>query len=113
MKRLEGQIMKKRMLYNQIDRTEHHGFYTTAYPENPTRILGYEIFKIKVAKERLSTKGEVIEAHELYPNDEDFGYTAKAYHGLESRKRAIAAWKAVKPTSEITEEYLANQPVLA
>lgn len=110
------QLKKKGIIYTQIDRTPTHGFYSSAYDTRPNRVLGYEIFKIRKRKAHLRNGKEIL-AHEIYPNDEDFGFTATSICGEGSVERAVAAWLGIKPEAQIdlpalNSNFIQNLPIL-
>ncbi len=63
--------------YTQVRRSPMAAIYSVTGKSG--RVLGYEVFKIKVAKERVWPNGDVTPEHESYPGDEMFGKHAWYY----------------------------------
>lgn len=61
------------------------------------KIIGYELFEIKVAKE-CEIAGRPVEAHEVFPSDETFGKTAWSF-----KTTAECYWKLESIAKRIIE----------
>lgn len=72
MKKLQGEF--KKSIFDQfiIERTESKAIYSQSYNN---QIIGYEVFKIKIAKDA-DLMGRFIQGGERYPSDNDFGISA-------------------------------------
>jgi hypothetical protein len=73
--------------YKLVKRTEHVALYEQRY--NPVgRIIGYEVFLIKIIPEHPNPfKGTIFPAHEKFPGNEDFGATAWAWNTREAAEK--------------------------
>lgn len=74
MKTLPTTIRKNGFTYEQISRTDDVALFVQRYDELAT-IIGHEVFYINKCKTR-EIQGNVIEAHEAMPGDNQFGVTA-------------------------------------
>lgn len=75
--KLPEQFKRKGMMYDLEVRNEFVALYrVTSIDTN--RVVGYEVWKVRVAKER-EMFGRVIEEHEIKPTDEDFGTYAWSF----------------------------------
>lgn len=60
-------------------RNENYAIYEKWFG---TKLIAYEVFKIKKVPER-QVMDKVLPAREVFPRDEDFGYTAKTCKTLD------------------------------
>lgn len=74
MKELELEIRKGGFLYKQMLRTDNVALYSQW---DGGRIVCYEVFRIKIQKER-KWKSKTFPRKEVYPRNDDFGYSAWA-----------------------------------
>lgn len=79
MKKLELEIKKNGFVYKQEHRTDNVALYSQ-WDEG--RIICYEVFRIWVQKAR-EWNGKTFPEKEVYPRDEDFGYSAWAPNSLQ------------------------------
>lgn len=73
MKKLEHKIRKNGFNYHLIIRDENKALYDQR--DDRDVLHGHEIFKIQKVKEK-EVFGKLVEAHEKFPSDRDFGITA-------------------------------------
>ena len=71
---LKTDFIAKGTTYHQIDRTDTTALYEISKPTWKRK--GYEVFRIKVAKEHTWPNGDTTPVHEAYPGNEDFGKSA-------------------------------------
>jgi hypothetical protein len=89
MEKLSQEVLKNGFVYKLVDRSEGAAIYAQ-YRPGGTLLVGYEVFIIRVQEEKdVVIKGTPIHyAHkELFPKDEDFGFTAWAFN-VSQLKRA-------------------------
>jgi hypothetical protein len=75
--------------YKLVKRTEKTAMYSQQYiidREIQDKIVGYEIFKIKITPAK-EFKGVLFPEREQFPRDEDFGQTAWTYSTLETTEK--------------------------
>jgi hypothetical protein len=72
MKTLQETLRKNAFDYRLIERTEVKAIYEQS---DNGELIAYEIFKIKIVPECI-LGGNIIESHEKFPSDNDFGITA-------------------------------------
>lgn len=96
METLNTTIRKNGFVYEMIKRNNYFAIYAQ-YIED--EIIAYEVFRVKIQKPRVGKFAGVeiqFVEKELFPNNEDFGYTAFTCRNLE---------KAEKRFGEMTVEY--------
>lgn len=74
MKQLETVLIKNKFVYKQVKRNKNKAIYSQHYQENGP-IVAYEVFKIKQRKATV-IYGKEYPAQEVFPADNNFGYTA-------------------------------------
>jgi len=73
MKKLEYKIRKNGFNYHLIIRDENKALYDQR--DDRGVLYGHELFRIQIVKEK-EVFGKLVEAHEKFPADKDFGITA-------------------------------------
>lgn len=76
--------------YHQIMRSRKSALYMQ-YDKEDNHIACYEVFRIKTRKEYYSKSlKKVFPCKELYPKNEDFGYSAWSIHKYEEALKAFS-----------------------
>jgi acetoacetate decarboxylase len=80
MKKLEQHQRKNGFDYELVERNDKAAIYKQVenYGENNEYIVAYEVFLIKIRKDK-SIVGNFIEGGEIFPSNEDFGKNAWTY----------------------------------
>jgi len=75
MQKIDAEIGKNGFKYKQVHEGENFYIYEQRIPENGNKIIAYEVFEKKIAKER-ETEWANMPEREIFPSNEAFGVWA-------------------------------------
>ena len=107
MKLLENKIRKNRFDYNLVKRTTSSAIYSQHHEGD---IISYEVFKVKKVKS-VEMFGNLVEAHEKFPSDNDFGITAWSCRTLEKANERFVTLEEEAITKNQKKDGYKNEEV--
>ena len=87
--KLPLELKKNGVILKQLRRTEKTALYSVSSQNEQTKewmVTGYEVFKIKVAKE-CEAFNKILPEHESVPSNESFGSSAWTYDKIETAEK--------------------------